>query len=212
MLFVGVRWLSPLEESDRALLENNIDALLLAFPILAHTCDRGHLLQSVLDVSSAWARHAADSDDRHSLADRHLPLSVLATPLPNISKASSHFHFGPAQSVSQDLEAAAYTPGTVMGDGRTAGHTCSIESAPAGVAREYGHINAGQAVDAVLPLLGPLRVVAGGDDDNGDYKDSDKDLFEQVWGPTGGDGEDCQWEQGRQPTTLMAATPRTTGT
>jgi hypothetical protein len=208
-LFIGVRWLNPLDASDRGLLENNIDALMLACPILARAFDRGHLLQSVLDVSSAWARHAADSDDRQSLADRHLPaprvapLSMLSSTLPANSNASSDFHFGQARSVSHASQAsqatAEYAPGTVTGGGRTAGHIGSFESAPAGA--DHGRINAGQAVDAVLPLLGPLRGVAGrvgaGGGWGGVVGDSVKDLCEQVWGPAGGDGEG--WEQGRQP-------------
>jgi hypothetical protein len=127
---------------------------------LARACYDGHLLQSVLDVSSAsrWARHAADDDDRQSLADRHLPaarvapLSVLLSPVPANSNASPDFLFGQARSVSHASEATAeYAPGTFTGGGRTAGYTRSFESAPAvAESADHGRINAGQAVAAAL--------------------------------------------------------------
>jgi hypothetical protein len=192
-LFIGVRWLNPLDASDRGLLENNIDTFMLSYPILARACDRDHLLQSVLDVSSAWARHAADADDRQSLADRHLPaqhvapLSMLSSTLPANSNASSDFYFGPARSASHASEATAeYAPGTFTGGGRNAFRR--FESAQ--VRTEHDPINAGQAA------VGSPRS-GGGGGWGGVVGDSDKDLCEQVCGPAGGDGEG--WEQGRQP-------------
>jgi hypothetical protein len=113
-VFSGIRWLNPLDSSDRILLEANFDSLLRSFPTIEPACDRPAFLQAILDVSAAWDRHTAvprGGDGRNSLAERHPPLWLLAPPAgvtaAIIPPSSDTAADSPSQSLSSARAGAA---------------------------------------------------------------------------------------------------------
>jgi hypothetical protein len=73
-LFSSRRWLDPLKPRDRAQLEGNFEALCDAFQPFAAHCELANYLQTLLDISTAWARISETGFNdlygcRRSLAD-----------------------------------------------------------------------------------------------------------------------------------------------
>ena len=61
-LFSSRRWLNPRNPQDRDQLKENFDALCDAFPSFAARCEIATFLQTLHEISGAWARFLPDQD------------------------------------------------------------------------------------------------------------------------------------------------------